>query len=182
MLFEENEPEGKRTDIRHMAPQWIVTMSASLRADTRRLFQALTVPEYMEAWIYPPGFHPSCHSVVARVDDRYTIEHFCEGRRTLSISGSYLVCQRRKLIFTCQREGSSPQSYVDIRLCGDFESSTLQLRQHGLHSAEDYEWHRAWWAASLAKLGGLFDRLPVDAGSKPRLSNRSARDTVAAMR
>jgi len=182
MLKENDNAEKARMEGQDFDSPWIVTMNASIRADTRRLFNALTVPEYIEAWICPPGCHMNCYSVVARVDESYSIEHFCDGKRTLFVNGSYLVCQRRKLIFSWQLDGGLTKTCVDIRLCGDFESSTLQMRQSGLRSSEEYEWHRALWSASLAKLRGFFDVAPADANTKQKLPNRLVRCTVSVMR
>jgi hypothetical protein len=46
-------------------------------------------------------------------------------------------------------------SFVDIRLRGNFGSSTLELEHTGLASATEYFWQMAMWRASLEKLVGL---------------------------
>src|SRR5260221_13791653 len=42
---------------------WTVNLECKVGADTRRIFDALTVPEYIETWICVPGHHPECSNV-----------------------------------------------------------------------------------------------------------------------
>lgn len=133
-------------------------MEVSIRADARRLFHALTDPEYMEAWICLPGHRQECSTAAVRNDRDYAIEHFCNAKSSLSISGSYRVCRRRNVTFTWRVDGEVrvPETEVDIRLRGDFERTTLSLRHSGFVSSFDLAWHRALWEVSMNRLVSLY--------------------------
>lgn len=134
-----------------------INMECSVAGNTRRVFEALTVPEYLEAWFCIPGRHLGCHSAASRCVDGFMLKHFCDAGSVTTVTGSYSVFLRRKLIFSWQISGgiNTPESIVDIRLCGDFERSVLRLRHLGLQSDEEFSWHTDLWAASLTRLNRL---------------------------
>jgi uncharacterized protein YndB with AHSA1/START domain len=133
-------------------------LQVSIHADIRRLFHALTDPEYLEAWLLLPGGRPGCSTLAERRDREYLIEHFCEGRQSILISGRYLVLRRRHVTFSWKVEGdfAVPDTEVEIRLRGDFERTTLILKHTGFKSRHDSAWHRALWNGSVARLMSLY--------------------------
>jgi Activator of Hsp90 ATPase homolog 1-like protein len=137
----------------------VVYLEFNVRADTRRLFHALTVPEYLETWLSLPGHGSGCSMAAARSNDDYVIEHYCEGRPALSITGTYSLCRRRNVMFSWRVDGmrSVPETEVDIRLRGNFENTTLTLRHSGFASSADCVWHKALWLASMHRLIALYD-------------------------
>src|SRR4051812_33619013 len=134
------------------------TLEVSIQADTRRLFHALTAPEYLETWMSLPGERPGCSTVAARNDDEYLIEHSCDGSPSVLISGRYLVCRRRNLVLSWRVDGDRnlSETKVDIRLRGEFERTKLVLTHSGFGSRHDSAWHRTLWTASLNRLAALF--------------------------
>jgi len=157
-------PERKVAARRGVARQltsdrWTVFLEFSIRADARRLFHALTVPEYIEAWLSFPGHHRNCANVVRTVERDYVIEHQCEGAASMCIAGTYSVRQRHNLMFSWRVVGDPriAETCVDIRLRGNFENTTLLLRHHGFQSAMHCAWHRAFWTASIERLVRLYD-------------------------
>jgi hypothetical protein len=136
---------------------WTVAMSIDVDADARRIFHALTVPEYLETWIDLPDRGKNSAIVAAATDNGYRLDHYSDGRVDMSISGSYLFCHQRKLRLFW-RESRLPKrtdSLVDFRLRGNFGSSVLELRHRALRSAEEYFWHERLWRGSLEKLTSL---------------------------
>jgi uncharacterized protein YndB with AHSA1/START domain len=159
------------------APTWTVNIESSLAADTQRIFHALTVPEYIEAWICVPGYHPECRNISCRFAHGFQIEHRCNSGVSTSITGTYCSFLKRKLSFTWRSAGvpDAHYSFVDIRLHGDFERSILRLRHFGLPSEDEFNWHSALWSASLARLRRLFDRPATGAEyRRPRTRRRQA--------
>jgi uncharacterized protein YndB with AHSA1/START domain len=142
---------------------WTVQQELSIKAEIRRLFHALTAPEYIETWICLPGHPAGCANVATKVENDFLIAHMCGGVPTTRISGRFSVCERRNLTFSWRVEGdqNAGTSFVDIRLSGDFEYTTLQLKHGGFASREQYGWHRALWSSSLAKLKRLYDSSPL---------------------
>jgi uncharacterized protein YndB with AHSA1/START domain len=141
-----------------MLSPWAVRVEVIIKAEVRRLFHALTAPEYIETWMSFPGHMSGCTNVATRVDDDFAIKHLCHEVPTLHISGTYSACERRNLEFTWRVEGERgvAASYVDIRLSGNFEYTTLKLVHGGFASKEDYVWHKSFWSLSLARLKGLY--------------------------
>jgi len=144
---------------RHTSDRSSVYLEFKVRADARRLFHALTVPEYLEAWFSLPGHNLGCSTAAARTNEDYVIEHYCEGIPALTITGSYLVCRRHNVVFSWRVEGSLsiPATEVDIRLRGNFESTMLMVRHSGFTADSDCAWHRALWTVSMRRLIALYD-------------------------
>jgi uncharacterized protein YndB with AHSA1/START domain len=139
-------------------PCWHISLTVSVNADRYRLFHALTVPEYMKAWICLPGDKPHSHVAVARTSASYRIDRFgAEGLET-TIAGNYLFCRRSKMLFTWSKgtSGDPHVSLVLVRLCGDFARTSLCLSHSDLTSRTEYLWHQALWERSLNRLCSLF--------------------------
>lgn len=138
--------------------RWTINLQYSVAADTQRIFNALTVPEYIEAWICVPGCNPECRNVTCWVSRGFEIAHHCNPGAKGKISGTYISFLKRKLSFSW-RPAWAPNAHaslVDIRLYGDFEKSTLRLRHFGLESEEEFNWHLSLWSVSVARLCRLF--------------------------
>ncbi|PWT76060.1 MAG: hypothetical protein C5B46_01800 [Proteobacteria bacterium] len=155
------------------APVHSLSLEVSIKADVRRLVQALSFPEYVEAWIAFPGEMPGCSTVATRDQNDYAIEHYCSGRQSVLISGRYQASRRHKVAFSWRVDGdfSVPETMVEIRLHGDFERTTVEFRQTGFASRHDCAWHRALWTGSMARLAALYGTSDL---SKNRGGSRQA--------
>jgi uncharacterized protein YndB with AHSA1/START domain len=129
---------------------------ASVNADRHRVFQALTVPEYIEAWFSPPGAIHGSTEVFAGTDS-FLARYSCVESGRSSILCSYKVCRRGKLLFTWEHNALSEAapSMVKIRMLGDFSRTTVHVTHVGL-TLSDQQWHKSLWESSLAKLARLF--------------------------
>jgi len=130
----------------------------SVNAERHRLYQALTLPEYMEAWMRLPGNHGRQEVSATCTTESYRIVGRDGDGREVCIAGAYRVSRRSKIVFTWKR-GSAPTaspSLVTIRLLGDFARTTLHLAHGGLASKVEYAWHREFWEGSLGRLCMLF--------------------------
>lgn len=136
-------------------PCSISTMT-SVHADRHRIFQALTVPEYIETWFSVPGETAGHIDVFVR-EDFFSINVLSTKPQRLRILCSYKVCRRSKLLFTWEHNALSETapSLVNIRLLGDFGRTTVRVTHCGL-SPSDHQWHLELWQLSLAKLRKLF--------------------------
>jgi uncharacterized protein YndB with AHSA1/START domain len=136
---------------------WDLAISSIANADRSRILRALTVPEYMEAWLCLPG--DTMPSVSAsRTANGYRIQRFGPHGVEIDISGTYRTFRQAKLLFTWQRnaEETKPTSLVLIRLYGEFARTRLCLHHVGLGSAEERDWHLEMWKGSLDRLRALF--------------------------
>jgi uncharacterized protein YndB with AHSA1/START domain len=135
-----------------------VSVSVSVRADRQRLFQMLTVAEYMEAWLVIPEGRPESRLAVTSAPDCFRIDHFWSQQIDCRITAFYRTCRRSKLDLTWRKETprNSSTSQVSLRLCGDFERTTVALRHTHLLSNDERAWHRDFWERSLHRLCSLF--------------------------
>jgi uncharacterized protein YndB with AHSA1/START domain len=159
LRHESELPASIRADGRLLYVEpWHVAVAVSVNADRNRLFQALTVPEYMEAWISIPGVGQDQQITATCLAERYCILACSGARLAACISGFYRVCRMRKLVFTWSTgtAANALPSLVTIRLLGDFARTTLRLSHSGLASKAEYLWHREFWECSLERLRALF--------------------------
>ena len=133
-----------------------VFASRSVRADRARIFQAITVPEYMETWFSAPGLIPGYVRVFGD-DSSFSICGATENGSTFKVSCTYRVCRRSKLVFNWRQDPflKAIPSVVRIRLQGDFERTTVDVLHTGI-SEYERKWCGVLWEASLEKLSRLF--------------------------
>ena len=140
----------------HPAPRspWAIARSITVDADARRISQALTEPEYLEAWISMPDQLEGSSIIASKRANGYGLDHWRAGRVVTSIIGSFLSCHQRKIRLSWRnlRGPNSAESLVDFRIRGNFGSSVLELRQTAFISADDYLWHQTLWQRSLGRL------------------------------
>jgi len=128
----------------------------SIPAERRRVFCALTLPEYMESWLAIPGAAPGCLMVAA---DGKGFSIYCSDAESahFTIRCSYGTCKDDELLFDWKHDliFSKRDCLVRIRLKGEFERTNLELIHLGLHKSM-LKWHRELWKNSLARLFSLF--------------------------
>jgi hypothetical protein len=135
--------------------------SAAIRADGRRILNALTLPEYIDVWMYMPD----------------TVEFLCTSEPASSRNirfdlyssrGQLGTIHARRLastpdhvmyIWKKTQHGITSETVLDIRLKFSEARCTLELRHIGFSSTPDYQWHAAMWKQSLANLSSLMERV-----------------------
>jgi len=139
-------------------PPYTINASVRVRAETRRIFQAVVVPEYLEAWLSIPedgilwAITPLQHGVGFALN-------WCNANATRSrIVAFYSTCKRRKLTIGWRLEKNDlpRESIVIMRISGDFGWSILSLFHVGFRTFDEFAWHRQLWGASLERLAKLF--------------------------
>ena len=150
---------GARQDIRWKSlPVKEIVISMNIDADKRRVLQALTEPEYLEAWVSHPDCRHGCMVRASRIARSYRIDFVYDEMLASSISGSFRMLESDKLLLTWRRFGvcEEAQSVVNILLQEGGGCSLLELRHIGLPSWAEYEWHEKLWGASLRNFSQLF--------------------------
>ena len=147
---------GDRIYRRPLEESFCITAMKRINADRRRVFHALTVPEYIEAWFSAPGLLIG-QTMACRWDRFLSISYSDVKDQRCRILCSYKVCRRSRLQFAWKRDGDVERqsSWVRIRLQGDFGRTTLQVSHFGLDHRER-QWHHDLWEASLETLCKLF--------------------------
>jgi len=149
--------EQKRTQ--QVKPDSSLSFNVSLNADRRRIFQVLTIAEYMETWLLIPGSQQESSIHVASDPSGFHIQFLDETGNPAALVGAYQTYRTSKTNILWRKAGvcQSDLSVVKIRLKGDFERTTLSLTHSGLNSTDGLHWHRQLWERSLEKLSSLFE-------------------------
>lgn len=144
---------------------WAIALSITVDADARRISQALTEPEYLEAWIVMPNHSPDQspdHSkdswvVASKKTNGYRLDQCRAGRVISSVMGTFLFCHQRKmrLLWLSLSRNDQAASLVDFRIRGNFASSVLELRHTAIRSSNEFHWHQELWRASLERLASV---------------------------
>ena len=138
-----------------------VVLTALIRADARRIFNALIFPEYLEMWMSMPDHMDACRFRATRSAEGFHLQHpDCPGGCPFHVSGFYQACRRRKLIFKWQLSQGEElhTSLVCIRLKGQFGETVLELFHGGFSSARERIWHFHFWQASVHCLAKLIEQ------------------------
>jgi uncharacterized protein YndB with AHSA1/START domain len=135
-----------------------IAMQAIIKGDVRRVFTALTVPEFREAWMCPPDPDPSSYVNAHQIADHYQLDFYRSGTLHATVTGLYQVCRRHRLDFTWRdhRMPDCPESQVRVHIDGHFESSRLTVLHCGIFREDHSRWLHHMWLASLEKLASLF--------------------------
>jgi len=133
-----------------------IKVTKSVNADRNRLFQALTLPEYIDAWFAAPRSIPGS-TAVTMGPDCFLVSYKRVDGGVERFVGSFKVLRRTKVQFSWKRDHffESDLSLVKIRLQGDFGRTTVQLNHVGLEEHEA-QWYANLWDASLERLASLF--------------------------
>ena len=140
-----------------LTTDWAIRMSIDVNADARRIFHALTVPEYLEAWIRIPDQAAGSRVAASEIPNGYRLDYSVQGPASVTIVASYLFRHYRKmrLFWQSTRSPILAGSLVDFRLRGNFASSILEIRHAGFASPDEYAWHRKLWRGSAKTLAAL---------------------------
>lgn len=133
---------------------WAIAHSIRVDADARRISQALTEPEYLEAWISMPDQVEGSSIIASKRPNGYRLDQYRAGRVVTSIVGSFLFRHQRKMRLSWRTmcRPNLAESLVDFRIRGNFGSSVIELRQTNFVSADDRLWHQTLWQCSLETL------------------------------
>lgn len=147
-----------------------IDVRAEVQADAKRLFVALTEPEFLEAWVCLPGAPTGLNPIVSRTGEDLHFAFMHPEARAEVIVWEGLVRRRRKIVFRWARYARSAgsASTVDIRLRGNFGSTIVDLSHRGIGDLEECDWCKQLWKRSLSRLSVLMQtpachqRLPAD--------------------
>jgi Activator of Hsp90 ATPase homolog 1-like protein len=156
--FDSDLPRLNGLRTRRFETNWDIQMRVGIRADHRRIVDAMTLPEYVEAWMRPTNSDPHTSVAALRIADRFRIDFYRFGALDSSITGSFRIYMHDKLTFTWRRFGpvEDAASIVNVVLQTDNGESLLELHHTGLPSIEEKVWHQRFWQASLSNLALIF--------------------------
>lgn len=139
---------------------WDITLRVSVDAEPLRLFHALTVSEYREAWMCAPQADEGVSVRASQHHDSYCVDFVRAGLPYITISGLYDRCCPSEILFSwCKCAGSLViKTIVCIRLHSGGGATVLNLRHFGFTSASESLWHQRFWTSSLRRLARLLEQ------------------------
>ena len=136
-----------------------VEVFARIFADTRRVFYALTIAEYLEAWMCFPDCQEFDRIAVTQSARDFVIEsqpsHLTAvGTRIL---GAHLIREPNQIVFTWAKQGekSLMETTVCIHLDRSRGSTALSLSHMGFIDPRERIWHEEMWRVSFDKLSHI---------------------------
>ena len=143
-----------------------VAVSVEIEAESRRVLYALTIPEYMEAWLQMPDTEKlKCSSDSRAAPNSFHIDLYSAKAPRARIKGSCLRLDPDRIIYlwrnTCT--GSTGETMVDIHLNSGPGQCTINLNHRGFCNMEESLWHSRMWHRSLDKLGRLMTMMNASA-------------------
>lgn len=141
------------------ASRWDIAIHTVFYAEPPRVFHALTLPEYREAWISPPEKDGNWRVAVSHDHPRYRID-LQSAAGDMCISGAYLIAQPHEVVFTWRKGDftEASETLVQIRLQNSAGRSNVRLCHRGFTSKTEGLWHQRFWSVSLGKLARLLER------------------------
>jgi hypothetical protein len=146
-----------------------IVLSSPAEVDSRRMMHALSIPEYIEAWLRASD--PEELFVFGAVThERFHMDLYRAEARRASIHGSARVVSRNQVTYVWKTISATGIAHtaVDFRILEGHGRCIVDLKHSGFHNPADREWHRKMWVRSIDKLCSLMR--PTERANKIRLS------------
>lgn len=140
-------------------PSLKIHVSTEIAAAQRCLFYALTLPEYLEAWLHMPDT-TTVHVTPSDCPDELRLDLY---RFVQHVGSIFVRFQARsedsiRLGWRSFTDVNAWSTSVQVTLRGKRRSCTLDLTHSGFCSVEERRWYDAMWTRSLADLSRLMSR------------------------
>jgi uncharacterized protein YndB with AHSA1/START domain len=139
-----------------------VALSVRISADRRRVLHALSIPEYMEAWLQSPEPDELLFVFDIVREESFRIRLYRAEGLHASIYGSSRVVDANRInyIWSTTSRARTTETLVDMRLAGGPRGCTLRLRHSGFRDRAESAWHGRMWHRSMEKLCQLIRMNP----------------------
>jgi hypothetical protein len=162
--------DTERQDIRYKAGTMAVTqerveldvaLSIEIKAEGYRVLYALTIPEYMEAWLQMPNSEKLECFADPKAPNSFHIDLYSFEAPYASIEGCCLLSSPDRIIYLWKNScvGNTAETMVGIRLKSSAGQCTVELKHSGFCNVEESVWHSRMWHSSLDKLSGLMAKM-----------------------
>jgi hypothetical protein len=130
-----------------------VALSLRIAADLRRVVHALSIPEYMEAWLQVPDPNELLFvfDLVNRESFRISL-YRAEGLHASIYGSSRVDANRVTYIWKTTSRSHTTETLVDMQLAGSSRGCTLRLKHSGFRNRAESVWHSIMWHRSMERL------------------------------
>ncbi|HEY4379493.1 MAG TPA: SRPBCC domain-containing protein [Acidobacteriaceae bacterium] len=134
-----------------------VWLSLRIAADRRRIIHALSISEYIEAWLQMPESDELLFVFEPLKQESFRIQLYrAEGLHT-SIYGSSSIVDGNQVTYQWKAtsRGRTTESVVSVQIAETSRGCTLRLRHSGFQDWMESAWHSRLWQGSLERLSRL---------------------------
>lgn len=133
-----------------------IVLSSRIEVGSRRALYALSIPEYIEAWLRAPD--PEEVLVFAFVTPvRFQVDLYREDALRASIHASAHVVNKTEVIYRWQTISpyAITHTMVNLVLCGGLDQCVVGLKHSGFSNMREQAWHYELWKRSMEKLSRI---------------------------
>lgn len=139
------------------AARWDFSIDLGLDAESRPVFYALTLPEYLEAWLWPAG----CREVsVIPTASGFRIQFFSDDPAIVTVDADSSISRPDQIVLNWTAGGNTSTVYIRLQSCGG--RSILHLRHRRFASEQESIWHGDLWTSSLERLAAFLEHPSTD--------------------
>jgi hypothetical protein len=136
---------------------YTVALAYRVEAASSRVIFALSMPEYIEAWLQAPnvdGLRLTFHYLT---QEAFGIELYCAERLQTSIHSSCRIVSANQVQYKWKTISSIAvsETAVDLQIRNSSGGCILGLQHSGFRDTQESAWYCRMWQESLAGLGRL---------------------------
>jgi uncharacterized protein YndB with AHSA1/START domain len=138
----------------------MVALSFKIEADSSRVFYALSIPEYIEAWLQAPDTADTKFVFNLVGQETFRIDLYRAEALQASVHGSCRVvgANRIRYIWKTISPTSTTETLVDMHLLSASDGCVLGLKHSGFRDTVESAWCCKMWYQSLEKLCRLMGK------------------------
>ncbi len=136
-----------------------IHLSAEIAAARPSLFYALTLPEYLEAWLHMPDT-TGLRVTLSNDPAELRLDRYCTLRHIGTIFVRFNVRSKDSIRLSWRNCTGLNTSWTSVRviLRGKRRHCMLHLTHSGFRTEQERRWHHTMWANSLTDLSRLMSR------------------------
>ena len=131
-----------------------VVLSYQIEADSARVLYALSIPEYIEAWLHAPESEDVRFVFTPEGREVFRIDLYRGGVLLSSIRSSCRIVSSNQVRYTWKMDSliGTTDTRVDIHLRCSSGGCILGLKHSGFRSSEESAWYDKMWHQSIENL------------------------------
>jgi len=137
-----------------------VVLSFRFEADISRVFNALSIPEYIEAWLQAPDAEELRFAFDPAAQQTFRVDFYRAATVQATVHGSCCVqgANRVRYIWKTSSPLGSAETAVDMQLRLGLSGCILGLKHSGFQNVVESAWCCKMWYRSLERLGRLLGK------------------------
>jgi uncharacterized protein YndB with AHSA1/START domain len=137
-----------------------VALSFQFRADSSRVLYALSIPEYIEAWLQAPDTDDLRFVFNQIAEDAFRIDLYRGQTLQASVDGSCWVVGTNQVRYIWKTTSSidTAETLVDMKLLSSSGGCVLALKHSGFNDPAESARCRRMWQQSLERLCRLMEK------------------------